>query len=109
MAKGTLGSLWRFRLGDSASHALRARLELGFGRARDTWMDNFEYAGLGARSTSAVTTLVSAGYSFRQFFELGASYVPAMPAAIDSTPVTAAHKIESHIGLQNVPIDRACA
>ncbi|MCC6806273.1 MAG: C40 family peptidase [Deltaproteobacteria bacterium] len=109
MAKGTLGTLWRFKLGATAAHSLRARLELGFGRARDTWIDNFEYvvaAGLApvSRSPSVLSLLASLNYSYRETFEIGSTYVPAMPATMNTVPTAGAHKLESHIGTRDLAV-----
>lgn len=109
MAKGTLGTLWRFKLGQTAAHSLRARVETGFGRARDTWIDNFEYVvplGLApvSRSPSALSVLVSLNYSYREVFEIGSTYVPAFPAALNTQPTGGAHKLESHIGARELAL-----
>ncbi len=109
MGKGTAGMLWRFKLGTTGAHAIRTRLELGFGRARDTWIDNFEYVvplGLAPapRAPAALSVLSAFSYSYRELFEIGTTYVPAMPAALNVGGVLGAHKLESHLGLREIPL-----
>lgn len=103
MAKATLGSLWRFRFGDSRSQAVRVRVEGFAGRALDSFVDNFVYSTkLLERSAMKASMRLELSYKFREMVEVGAVWVPSFASANAYDPVRRADKVEGYLALHSL-------